>query len=115
MSSINEITAVTLIAGTTGSGRKAVASCLLGSGFPTSLAAFAQVSGRFGGARVSRVVFDRPTWASAAEAAQTSGYAFAADGAGHRIRPANADTTVKLQQHRKMWAFRGLEPWRDPA
>ncbi|WP_093615235.1 hypothetical protein [Streptomyces indicus] len=49
---------------------------------------------------------ERPTKAlEAAVVAQAQAYAFAAAGAGFRKQ-----TTT---QH--MWAFRGLEPWSDPA
>jgi hypothetical protein len=49
----------------------------------------------------------RPTQApEAVAAAQAKTYAFAAAGAGAR---------TQTQHHPKMWAFRGLEPWRDPA
>lgn len=77
------------------SDRSVVASCLLGS--------------RFVGAGLSRVALcgnERPTKAPAV-AAQAHAYAFAlaAKGAG--------DGRQKTQHH--MWAFRGLEPWRDPA
>ncbi|MDI3407730.1 hypothetical protein [Streptomyces cavernicola] len=51
---------------------------------------------------------ERPTKApeAAVAAAQAQAYAFAAAGAGLRKQ-----TTT--QHH--MWAFRGLEPWSDPA
>ncbi|MFB4422085.1 hypothetical protein C5F59_013470 [Streptomyces sp. QL37] len=51
---------------------------------------------------------ERPTEAPAAAVAkgQASAYAFAAAGAG-----AKKQTT----QHHTMWAFRGPEPWSDPA
>ncbi|WP_255952286.1 hypothetical protein [Streptomyces odontomachi] len=49
----------------------------------------------------------RPTLAPEAVAkAETTVYAFAAAGAGY---------PKQTQQHHTMWAFRGLEPWRDPA
>ncbi|MEW1723396.1 hypothetical protein [Streptomyces sp. NPDC093109] len=49
---------------------------------------------------------ERPTKAlEAAAAAQATVYAFAVTGA----------ETKKQTQHHKMWAFRGLEPWSDPA
>ncbi|MGK5548712.1 hypothetical protein ACSNOH_28865 [Streptomyces sp. URMC 127] len=55
------------------------------------------------------LINERPTKASAVEAAATAqaqAYALAAttNGAG----------SVSTQHH-TMWAFRGLEPWRDPA
>jgi hypothetical protein len=49
---------------------------------------------------------ERPTKALEAVAAQAQAYAFAA-GAGGRKQ-----TTT---QHHQMWAFRGPEPWSDPA
>lgn len=56
---------------------------------------------------------ERPTQAPvavlAAEAQAHGAYAFAAAaGAGSK-------TQTKKQQHHLMWAFRGLEPWSDPA
>ncbi|MFV0127923.1 hypothetical protein ACLGI4_09445 [Streptomyces sp. HMX112] len=50
---------------------------------------------------------ERPTKAleAGAAVAQAQAYAFAATGAG----------TQTKQQHHTMWAFRGLEPWSDPA
>ncbi len=51
---------------------------------------------------------ERPTKApEAAVVAQAQAYAFAAAGAGSRKQ-----TTT---QHQHMWAYRGLEPWSDPA
>ncbi|QGV78688.1 hypothetical protein [Streptomyces ficellus] len=52
---------------------------------------------------------ERPT--KALEAGVAAGkavqaYAFAATG---------AETKTQTQQHHSMWAFRGLEPWSDPA
>ena len=52
---------------------------------------------------------ERPTEAPAAavaKAAQAQAYAFAAAGAGF---------TKQTQHHHEMWAFRGPEPWSDPA
>ncbi|MFG2813709.1 hypothetical protein ACWEIK_06810 [Streptomyces sp. NPDC004673] len=50
---------------------------------------------------------ERPTKALAAVEAQAQGaYAFAAAGAGFR---------KQTTQHPQMWAFRGPEPWSDPA
>ncbi|MBV2353151.1 hypothetical protein KUM39_02040 [Streptomyces sp. J2-1] len=49
---------------------------------------------------------ERPTWAPAAAEAQATAYAFAATGAGFR---------KQTTQHHQMWAFRGPEPWSDPA
>ncbi|MFJ4684584.1 hypothetical protein ACIQNG_03640 [Streptomyces sp. NPDC091377] len=50
---------------------------------------------------------ERPTKApEAAVMAQARAYAFAAPGAGFR---------KQTTQHHQMWAFRGPEPWSDPA
>ncbi|MEZ7003874.1 hypothetical protein VM636_10225 [Streptomyces sp. SCSIO 75703] len=49
---------------------------------------------------------ERPTTAlEAAEVAQAQAYAFAATGAGFRKQTTN----------HQMWAFRGPDPWSDPA
>ncbi|WP_078631565.1 hypothetical protein [Streptomyces resistomycificus] len=48
---------------------------------------------------------ERPTKALEAVEAQAHAYAFTAAGAGDR----------KQTQHHLMWAFRGPEPWSDPA
>ncbi|MFJ3666265.1 hypothetical protein ACIPSE_07400 [Streptomyces sp. NPDC090106] len=50
---------------------------------------------------------ERPTKALEAVAAQAQAYAFAAAGAGFR--------KLTTTQHHQMWAFRGPEPWSDPA
>ncbi|MFH8434343.1 hypothetical protein ACH4A3_03775 [Streptomyces sp. NPDC018007] len=58
---------------------------------------------------VTRERNERPIQAPAAaeaKAAQAQAYAFAAAGAGF---------TKQTQQHHTMWAFRGPEPWSDPA
>ncbi|MGW0998242.1 hypothetical protein ACWD5V_34190 [Streptomyces sp. NPDC002523] len=49
---------------------------------------------------------ERPSKALEAVAAQAHAYAFAAAGAGFR---------KQTTQHHLMWAFRGPEPWSDPA
>ncbi|MEV5845007.1 hypothetical protein ACGF3G_33800 [Streptomyces sp. NPDC048179] len=49
---------------------------------------------------------ERPTEALEAVAAQANAYAFTAAGAGSR---------KQTTQHHLMWAFRGPEPWSDPA
>lgn len=50
---------------------------------------------------------ERPTKAlEAAVTAQAKAYAFTATGAGFR---------KQTTQHHLMWAFRGPEPWSDPA
>lgn len=55
----------------------------------------------------SRERNERPTQAlEAAVTAQAQAYAFTATGAGFR---------KQTTQHHLMWAFRGPEPWSDPA
>jgi hypothetical protein len=49
---------------------------------------------------------ERPTKALEAVVAKAQAYAFAAAGAGIR---------KQTTQHHLMWAFRGPEPWSDPA
>ncbi|ARP72208.1 hypothetical protein LK07_23320 [Streptomyces pluripotens] len=49
---------------------------------------------------------ERPTQALEAVAAQAHAYALAAAGAGFR---------KQTTQHHLMWAFRGPDPWSDPA
>ncbi|MEV7981973.1 hypothetical protein [Streptomyces sp. NPDC086519] len=49
---------------------------------------------------------ERPTKALEAVAAQAQAYAFTAAGAASR---------KQATQHHLMWAFRGPEPWSDPA
>jgi hypothetical protein len=49
---------------------------------------------------------ERPIQALEAVAAQVRTYAFAAAGAG---------SLEQTKQHHTMWAFRGPEPWSDPA
>ncbi|MFI1763994.1 hypothetical protein ACH41H_18350 [Streptomyces sp. NPDC020800] len=49
---------------------------------------------------------ERPTKALEAVEARAHAYVFAAAGAGFR---------KQTKQHHLMWAFRGPEPWSDPA
>lgn len=49
---------------------------------------------------------ERPMKAREAVAAQAQAYAFTATGAG---------SLKQTTQHHLMWAFRGPEPWSDPA
>ncbi|MFH8220363.1 hypothetical protein ACH4C2_13885 [Streptomyces sp. NPDC018057] len=49
---------------------------------------------------------ERPTEALEAVVAQAGAYAFTAAGAGIR---------KQTTHHHQMWAFRGPEPWSDPA
>lgn len=79
--------------------RSVISACLLG----------ARVSGTgLSGVRFGDI--ERPTkaLAVAAAVAQAPAYvpALAANGAGEGRQKT---------QHHSMWAFRGLEPWRDPA
>lgn len=91
--------------------RSAVSLCLLGTSNPgTGLSALS------GGRPASSVSLaglpvrernERPTKAlEAAVTAQAQAYAFTAAGAGFR---------KQTTQHHLMWAFRGPEPWSDPA
>ncbi|MFC9267853.1 hypothetical protein [Streptomyces zhihengii] len=82
------------------------ASAFIGTGV-SGISAALPVSG-LGGLPV-RERNERPTKALAAgvAAAEAQAYAFAAAGAEKKQQ-----TTT---QHHLMWAFRGLEPWSDPA
>ncbi|MGW1891252.1 hypothetical protein ACWCP6_13495 [Streptomyces sp. NPDC002004] len=91
--------------------RSVVASCLLGfsnlgtgmSGIP---AARPESFLSLAGLPVSERN-ERPTQApEAVVTAQAQAYALAAAGAGSR---------KQTTHHHTMWAFRGLEPWSDPA
>ncbi|MER5196090.1 hypothetical protein ACWD3J_25825 [Streptomyces sp. NPDC002755] len=55
---------------------------------------------------LSRERNERPTEALETVGAQAHAYAFTAAGAGAR---------KQTTQHHLMWAFRGPEPWSDPA
>ena len=91
--------------------RSAVSLCMLGvSNLGTGLSA---IRGGRPASSVSpaglpvRERNERPTRAlEAAVEAQAQAYAFAAAGAGFR---------KQTTQHHLMWAFRGPEPWSDPA
>jgi hypothetical protein len=91
--------------------RSAVSLCMLGvSNLGTGLSA---ITGDRPAPSVSlaglpvRERNERPTKAlEAAVEAQAQAYAFAAAGAGFR---------KQTTQHHLMWAFRGPEPWSDPA
>ncbi|GAB2725314.1 hypothetical protein [Streptomyces bullii] len=90
--------------------RSAVSLCMLGvSNLGTGLSGIRAVrpaSSVAPAGLVARERNERPTKALEAAAAQAQAYAFAATGAGFR----------KLTtQHHLMWAFRGPEPWSDPA
>ncbi|MEV4431635.1 hypothetical protein [Streptomyces sp. NPDC049555] len=83
-----------------------IGSAMLGSGFGS-----VQGTGLSGAGRIV-LIEERPTKASevmAAAQAQAPAYAFAPATNG-------AESVTVQQQHLpKTWAFRGLEPWRDPA
>ncbi|MFE9446888.1 hypothetical protein [Streptomyces sp. NPDC006739] len=90
--------------------RSAVSACMLGvSNLGTGLSGISAVrpasSVSLAGLPV-RERNERPTKALEAVAAQAQAYAFAAAGAGFR---------KQTTQHHQMWAFRGPEPWSDPA
>jgi hypothetical protein len=92
--------------------RSAVSTCMLGvSNLGTGLSGIRAV--RPASSSVAPVGLpvrernERPTKAlEAAVAAQAQAYAFTATGAGFR---------KQTTQHHQMWAFRGPEPWSDPA
>ncbi|GGW32859.1 hypothetical protein GCM10010503_05950 [Streptomyces lucensis JCM 4490] len=90
--------------------RSAVSTCMLGvSGKGTGLSGIRAVrpesSLSLAGLPV-REGNERPTKALEAVEARAHAYAFAAAGAGFR---------KQTTQHHLMWAFRGPEPWSDPA
>ncbi|MGK5732460.1 hypothetical protein [Streptomyces sp. URMC 124] len=83
---------------------------LRGTGLSMSGAGFAPINGS---ALINEtsLINERATKASAvkaAAAAQAQAYALAATTNG-------AGSVSTQHQHQTMWAFRGLEPWRDPA
>ncbi|WP_329413398.1 hypothetical protein OG802_23560 [Streptomyces sp. NBC_00704] len=92
-------------------GLSVVSSCMLGaSTLGTGLSGIS--AGRLVSSRVAsadlpvRERNERPTEALEAVKGQAHAYAFAASGAGFR---------KQTTQHHLMWAFRGPEPWSDPA
>nr|WP_202447579.1 hypothetical protein [Streptomyces sp. SID5468] len=103
-------------------GRPAIASCLPGApALRSALVSAAALRGTgVAGGRIERA-FQAPM----AEAAQAPRYALAANGADSRQQWAQGgftangngtgSTTVATHHDSKMRAFRGLEPWRDPA
>ncbi|MGW0392592.1 hypothetical protein ACWDYJ_17180 [Streptomyces sp. NPDC003042] len=60
---------------------------------------------------------ERPTQAPVAvlEAQAHGAYGFAAAAGAASARFKTQQTKTTKQQHHLMWAFRGLEPWSDPA
>ncbi|AYN39541.1 hypothetical protein D9753_12125 [Streptomyces dangxiongensis] len=90
--------------------RSAVSTCMLGAsdqgtGLSGIRAARPASSSALTGLPV-RERNERPTKALEAVTAQAHAYAFAAAGAGLR---------KQTKQYHLMWAFRGPEPWSDPA
>lgn len=101
--------------------RSVAASCMLGSSsllplLGTGLSAISADSPALlaaPSALLASVRNERPTQAPVAvlEAQAHGAYGFAAAaGAGSKTQ-----TKQTKQQHHLMWAFRGLEPWSDPA
>ncbi|MFJ8308673.1 MULTISPECIES: hypothetical protein [unclassified Streptomyces] len=99
--------------------RSVVATCTLGSSFQgtglsTGVSGLLGLSAVIPAALASLPVRDerneRPIEAPGAAVAKgrAQAHAFAATGAG-------AEKQTKQYQHHTMWAFRGLEPWSDPA
>jgi hypothetical protein len=90
--------------------RSVVSACLLGvSNLGTGLSGIPAVRPASSVSLTSLPVrerSERPTKALEAVAAQARTYAFTAAGAGVR---------QQTTQHHLMWAFRGPEPWSDPA
>ncbi|WP_405618926.1 hypothetical protein [Streptomyces sp. NBC_00076] len=89
--------------------RSVVSTCMLGASAPGSglsgIRAVRPVSSVSLAGLPVRERNERPIKALEAVGAQAQAYAFAAAGAGSR----------KQTQHHLMWAFRGPEPWSDPA
>ncbi|MDI5963856.1 hypothetical protein POF50_013820 [Streptomyces sp. SL13] len=100
-------------------GRSVAASCLLGAG--SSMAGATDLHGTgvslnvAAAAEAFRIVIERPTKASVAEAAWISGSGSVASGAGHQQQPVAGGNAVTTLYPSKKRPFRGLEPWRDPA
>ncbi|MEV8597108.1 hypothetical protein ACIHFC_15240 [Streptomyces sp. NPDC052013] len=90
--------------------RSAVSLCMLGASNQgtgvSGLRAARLASSIAPAGLVVRERNERPTEALEAVVAQAQAYAFAATGAGFR---------KQTTQHHLMWAFRGPEPWSDPA
>ncbi|GGV25674.1 hypothetical protein [Streptomyces griseoflavus] len=90
--------------------RSAVSLCILGASNQgtglSGMRAARLVSSPAPAAFAVRERDERPTEAPEAVVAQAQAYAFAATGAGFR---------KQTTQHHLMWAFRGPEPWSDPA
>ncbi|WP_424211889.1 hypothetical protein ACN20G_07190 [Streptomyces sp. BI20] len=101
----------------------AASPCLLGSalllaapsikGHGTGLSLSLGTSAGFAAPAIVRERNERPLTASAAVAKTAMGYGFGATDAGTRTPQHEQHQNVKHQN--VMWAFRGLEPWSDPA
>jgi hypothetical protein len=91
-------------------GRSVVSKCMLGVSAPgiglSGIRAVRPASSLSLADLPVRERNERPTKALEAVVAQARAYAFAAAGAGFR---------KQTTQHHLMWAFRGPEPWSDPA
>ncbi|MCH0564063.1 MULTISPECIES: hypothetical protein [unclassified Streptomyces] len=90
--------------------RSAVSTCMLGaSGLGTGLSGIRAVRPASSAALTGLPICERnerPAKALEAVEALAHAYAFTAAGAGFR---------EQTKQHHLMWAFRGPEPWSDPA
>lgn len=103
--------------------RSVDASCLLGSvsALGTGASAFSISADR--PALLATLAVsernERPTQAPvavlAAEAQAHGAYGFAAAAGAGSLAKQTKQTKQTKQQHHLMWAFRGLEPWSDPA
>ncbi|MFB7501871.1 hypothetical protein ACFC09_45795 [Streptomyces sp. NPDC056161] len=110
MISINISTSVDSVSAVKLTDRSTVSSCMLGAstlatGLSGIRAARPASSVSLAGLPANERN-ERPTKALEAVVAQAQVYAFAAAGAGFR---------KQTTQHHLMWAFRGPEPWSDPA
>ncbi|MEV6952349.1 hypothetical protein [Streptomyces sp. NPDC051183] len=107
--------------------RSVAASCTLGSSsllplLGTGLSAICADGPALTAAPAALLVSERnerPTQAPvavlAAEAKAHGVYGFAAAAGAARAGFKTQTQQTKKQQHHLMWAFRGLEPWSDPA
>ena len=99
------------------SGRSLATSSLLSAGWPIVGGSDLHGTGVSLNAHAAAEAFhalERPTSALAAEAAWVLGSAAVAAGAGHRTQSACGYAETQQFPSKKR-AFRGLEPWRDPA
>ena len=110
------------------SGRSVLAPCFAGVSMDsgTTLSSASLCPGSVQGLRkpdsgLRGLISERPSQAPAAAAAQAYAYAYAPAAANSaEAGPEWASFTTRhatavTQQHHMMRAFRGLEPWRDPA